>query len=445
MNYLEETTDDDLQKQNNDLMAQLQLGLDELKTTVQNYTDQTKKDNPVSSLKQRNQSNKFKNGLNLKERNEVIKLRRSSRNTSTPKANKSMAIENQTNNVVSSLILDNGNLRPDKNILSYKSKITPIRSNRKRNTILQEKNVANISKKSPKDQSHCHKSIKPQKSRKTEQKLGYKSPCKSRSSNYLKTPKYTGNLKPDRNSNLKQSFQKLPKKSILQSSKHDKIPSRGNRVYFSSAIDTNHISCDNDETTVDTTLMGYDWIAGMLDNETSINDRSDNFFNEMREFRKDNWNDCKGIKCSDSNTSTNEINFPLSPPLKHTNEEIYPLCCKGNGAYMVNNRLDLIPIHGPYSACPSCKLKPISQCDENGVVRVSIPHAIVKSPYKLRPHRRKSFDPSDSVALSMHCLAGWQASKPAYIPGPTNVDLASHIAKPGLTSVKAVKDKRLRR
>ena len=34
------------------------------------------------------------------------------------------------------------------------------------------------------------------------------------------------------------------------------------------------------------------------------------------------------------------------------------------------------------------------------IFRVSVPRSSLKSPYKLKPHRRKSFDPSDSVALS---------------------------------------------
>ena len=107
---------------------------------------------------------------------------------------------------------------------------------------------------------------------------------------------------------------------------------------------------------------------------------------------------------------------------------------------MIDQRLNLLPIHGPYSACPTCKSKPQSQCDVDGCVRVSIPRSTIKSPYKLRPHRRRSFDPSDSVALSMHCLAGWQAAKPSCIRGPTAIDLASHAAKPGLKSVKALKN-----
>ena len=32
--------------------------------------------------------------------------------------------------------------------------------------------------------------------------------------------------------------------------------------------------------------------------------------------------------------------------------------------------------------------------------RVSIPRSSLESPYRVRPHRRNSFDPSDSCALS---------------------------------------------
>ena len=34
------------------------------------------------------------------------------------------------------------------------------------------------------------------------------------------------------------------------------------------------------------------------------------------------------------------------------------------------------------------------------VCRVSVPRRSVQAPYQLRPHRRRSFDPSDSMSLN---------------------------------------------
>ena len=96
------------------------------------------------------------------------------------------------------------------------------------------------------------------------------------------------------------------------------------------------------------------------------------------------------------------------------------------------------------------------------VYRVSIPHSVLQTSYKVRPHRRRSFDPTDSMGLSkvpmtlimrgtmpclqcsvtlcmcmsvcslsllppyvQHCLAGWENAQPSVIPPQPKVDLKS--------------------
>ena len=41
-------------------------------------------------------------------------------------------------------------------------------------------------------------------------------------------------------------------------------------------------------------LLGYDWIAGILDNESYISEKPDDFFDDIKEFRRVNKNDCYG-------------------------------------------------------------------------------------------------------------------------------------------------------
>jgi hypothetical protein len=60
-------------------------------------------------------------------------------------------------------------------------------------------------------------------------------------------------------------------------------------------------------------------------------------------------------------------------------------------------------------------------------IRVSVPRSSVQAPYQLRPHRRRSFDPSDSMALNRHCLAGWSSAKPPGLPPQPSIDLKSAI------------------
>ena len=87
---------------------------------------------------------------------------------------------------------------------------------------------------------------------------------------------------------------------------------------------------------------------------------------------------------------------------------------------MLNNRLFPVPIHGQEEAgsyCPVCEHKddhdvmPVSYIRLQDIVitgydltfnvnRVSVPRSTTQPVYKLRPHRRKSFDPDDSLSLS---------------------------------------------
>ena len=41
-------------------------------------------------------------------------------------------------------------------------------------------------------------------------------------------------------------------------------------------------------------LLGYDWIAGILNNTPYLSDKSDDFFEELKEFRRVNQDDCYG-------------------------------------------------------------------------------------------------------------------------------------------------------
>jgi len=41
-------------------------------------------------------------------------------------------------------------------------------------------------------------------------------------------------------------------------------------------------------------LLGYDWIAGMLDCTSYLSERPDDYFDELKEFRRVNKEDCFG-------------------------------------------------------------------------------------------------------------------------------------------------------
>ena len=43
-------------------------------------------------------------------------------------------------------------------------------------------------------------------------------------------------------------------------------------------------------------LLGYDWIASILDNEAITMDQSDRFLEDIKEFRRVNREECEGEK-----------------------------------------------------------------------------------------------------------------------------------------------------
>lgn len=51
-------------------------------------------------------------------------------------------------------------------------------------------------------------------------------------------------------------------------------------------------SGDTQQSLPDQRLLGYDWIAALLDNDSALIDQSESFFNELREFRKSYKDEC---------------------------------------------------------------------------------------------------------------------------------------------------------
>uniref|UniRef100_A0A8D0MG53 Migration and invasion inhibitory protein n=1 Tax=Sus scrofa TaxID=9823 RepID=A0A8D0MG53_PIG len=135
--------------------------------------------------------------------------------------------------------------------------------------------------------------------------------------------------------------------------------------------------------------LGYDWIAGSLDNSSPVTSKSEAFFSKLQEFREANKEECI---CSDP-----EPQFPDlrgSGTVERDHECVY--------CYRVTRRLFLAP-SDPGTPCRLCRM-PRDQrgpgtLAEPVQVRVSIPLSILDPPHRYRIHRRKSFDASDTLAL----------------------------------------------
>lgn len=151
-------------------------------------------------------------------------------------------------------------------------------------------------------------------------------------------------------------------------------------------------------------LLGYDWIAGLVDAESSLTERPEHFFSDLQNFRQVNGDECihssiSGPPLADLASSTLEDKEPQEPPDTH----------QCTFCYRINSRLFAAPLD-PQTACPVCKMPKSEHSQtktEPAIIRVSIPRSALLPSYKYKAHRRCSFDPSDSLGLPSHCLSGW--------------------------------------
>ncbi|XP_051493174.1 migration and invasion-inhibitory protein isoform X2 [Apus apus] len=171
-------------------------------------------------------------------------------------------------------------------------------------------------------------------------------------------------------------------------------------------------------------FLGYDWIAGLLDTNSLVAEKSDQYFAELHEFRQANKEACiheQHLEPSDLDNIVPEQE-PAWIPGSH--KCVY--------CYRLNRRLFTVPTDSA-SACPVCKIprthQPLETLEEPVYVRVSIPRSTLKPAYKYRAHRRRSFEPADNLALPLHCLAGWEYTITSSSPMLSSLDLRSSLEK----------------
>ncbi|KAK6177336.1 hypothetical protein SNE40_015457 [Patella caerulea] len=226
-------------------------------------------------------------------------------------------------------------------------------------------------------------------------------------------------------------------RSIL-SSPSSRNTSTGNRSKTPSKVSfqSSNISSDTlqDDVAVSSSkMLGYDWIAALLDNETGCMDESESYFNDLKEFRRSNRDECSN-------------NFYMNNPLtfaepKEASPVVKALTQPKVKPYIVNDRLFTQPLKKNLVD----DFKDSDHEDETPTqnspryVRVSIPRSTLEQPYKMKPHRRNSFDPTDSCSLREHCLLGWENSTLSALPTASSVDIneATDGLKPKMTTTLA--------
>lgn len=225
------------------------------------------------------------------------------------------------------------------------------------------------------------------------------------------------------------------RKSILLTSQSKELKKEAGHVTFLS---------DSEEYTIPVSswsvrpFLGYDWIAGFLDTNSSVEEKSDQYFAELHEFRQANKEAC--IHEQHLEPKALDYIVPEQEPDLITSSHKCVYC------YRLNQRLFTVPVDAE-SACPMCKIprthQPPEVLEEPAYVRVSIPRSTLMPAYKYKAHRRKSFDPADNLALSSHCLAGWENIIPSSNPTLSSLDLRASLEQkpphhPRLNSVSRV-------
>ncbi|XP_041946244.1 migration and invasion-inhibitory protein [Alosa sapidissima] len=184
-------------------------------------------------------------------------------------------------------------------------------------------------------------------------------------------------------------------------------------------------------------LLGYDWIAGLLDaQDSSLTERSEQFFSELRNFRQVNKDECVHSQSSGLSNAETAIS-----PLKVDEGELQSKADSHQCTfcYRINNRLFATPLD-PQVGCPVCKMPKSNHphtVSEPAFIRVSIPRSTLLPAYRYKAHRRCSFDPSDSLGLPSHCLSGWSNAPPSTIPHMSSLDLRSSMASAADSSANA--------
>ncbi|XP_075997231.1 migration and invasion inhibitory protein [Genypterus blacodes] len=178
-------------------------------------------------------------------------------------------------------------------------------------------------------------------------------------------------------------------------------------------------------------LLGYDWIAGVLDVESSVTEHSDDFYNDLRTFRSLNRDECVHSPQAEF-VQGNSSFLPLLTDKDNTEANVETHQCTFN--YVINSRLFPVPLQSQ-ECCPLCET-PKSSCPhtpaEPALIRVGVPRSVLTPAYQYKAHRRRSFDPSDSLGLPSHCMTGWVNTSLGNVTEPRPLDLRSslHVKKP---------------
>ncbi|KAK6477627.1 migration and invasion-inhibitory protein-like [Huso huso] len=98
-------------------------------------------------------------------------------------------------------------------------------------------------------------------------------------------------------------------------------------------------------------FLGYDWIAGVLDADSSLSEKSEPFFTELRDFRQVNREECVHQEYMEAEQlDLLPLTSVKDPQVLDYSRDTHQC----THCYRVNSRLFAVPLD-PQAACPVCK------------------------------------------------------------------------------------------
>ncbi|CAK8683825.1 unnamed protein product [Clavelina lepadiformis] len=189
-------------------------------------------------------------------------------------------------------------------------------------------------------------------------------------------------------------------------------------------------------------LLGYDFVAGLVENQDPTNALSDSYLNEVKEFRDVNHSECHSkMQWNEMLKTVKSPHIEATPrtkPYRSALKTPDPSDTRSSSVvnFTVNKRLFMLPMD------PEENIKSPSARSPR-FVRVSIPKASLISPYDYsrRYKQNNALGGEDTLALPDHCARGWQNTVARSSEQKTgqhaNIDLWSSVhVKENLTSLQ---------
>jgi hypothetical protein len=172
-------------------------------------------------------------------------------------------------------------------------------------------------------------------------------------------------------------------------------------------------------------LLGYDWIAGLLDNR-SLDETGDVDLEDLALFRRQHYHECHAPLDPSLSLQGWPDGAPAGGP--GSDEQQHPRSGASTAAqrgYRVNARLYPEPLPSPEERSVA---RVLGQ-DLLSFVRVSIPRrqSAAADEVATKPPTKETFDPRGSVALRDHCVQGYESVAPHLQVVREPFDLASSL------------------